>query len=143
MLRFNNYKGLDICPSRAFQYILCYGSTIPAKANKTTTPIFQYILCYGSTFTHKFIIIVWKKFQYILCYGSTNFIKQFLLPSFSFQYILCYGSTLWKGLFRMSLYPISIHLMLRFNDSKRPDYKAILKFQYILCYGSTGSASKK
>ena len=71
MLRFNERKGKNSDLKVVFQYILCYGSTIPFPADFPNNPLFQYILCYGSTSIPPTISAAVTKFQYILCYGST------------------------------------------------------------------------
>ena len=122
---------------RAFQYILCYGSTLKRVISINSFLKFQYILCYGSTTFKTISFNTLKKFQYILCYGSTKSVLLYIskhshfntsyvtvqlkmeftkgLGVLEFQYILCYGST-------FSLFEFSCFSLL---------------FQYILCYGST------
>ena len=75
---------------------------------------FQYILCYGSTLDRLWI-------QQRFLYFNTSYVTVQLLEGDDF---LC-------------VFMISIHPMLRFNDTNWRTAYLTWEFQYILCYGST------
>ena len=179
MLRFNaaGFRG-DI-DSVWFQYILCYGSThgplfdsaleknfntsyVTVQRFKDVQP-WNALLDFNTSYVTVQRTVTIKlefipEFQYILCYGSTFFCTAFyrgrkhfntsyvtvqLIPThnknppknISIHLMLRFNNS--KYLRIIPKYKISIHLMLRFNTDISPVFCNFFKFQYILCYGST------
>ena len=96
----------------------------------------------------RFNVTVWEtvqalsEFQYILCYGSTSMtvLIDFEDKDFNTSYVTVQLKSLLNA---STLYIISIHPMLRFNNKCKSEFGIRHKFQYILCYGSTHNQLKQ
>ena len=114
MLRFN-YRGICTCGSVSrisIHPMLRFNNLLAGKTIGLT--IFQYILCYGSTDAGAPI-------------GFSSY-------NFNTSYVTVQQRQLSKNSKSIN---ISIHPMLRFNETFLPDIYIPVEFQYILCYGST------
>ena len=115
MLWFNPDFSKSYSVVLGFQYILCYGSTIPTFF--ITILIINFNTSYVMVQPHSGAGVKLLHFISIHLMLWFNFVKTNSAPKIEiFQYILCYGST----------------------RSPRVPWRAVLEFQYILCYGSTG-----
>ena len=114
MLRFNCLGRWIVQGIRAFQYILCYGST----------SWIWNVLKSPKYFNTSYVTVQPCRF--------CNFSD--LLQNFNTSYV-----TVQRGGIPTLDNPegISIHPMLRFNKKLAEIRKAATEFQYILCYGST------
>ena len=136
MLRFNFYVPLQ---KQSF-YIISIHLMLRFNFNPSTgsylRTAFQYILCYGSTF---FCTAFYRGRKHF----NTSYVTVQLIPThnknppknISIHLMLRFNNS--KYLRIIPKYKISIHLMLRFNTDISPVFCNFFKFQYILCYGST------
>ena len=92
MLRFIKITEVDSLLFNLFQYISCYGLSLPETTLSSLLQSFQYISCYGLSWMLVFVLAMW----FLI---SIHLMLRFIS--------LC---TLHPG----SLIGISIHLMLRF-----------------------------
>ena len=118
MLRF--IEPIRDCPSECleFQYISCYGLSLPVRVLALARQYFNT--------SHVTVYLV----RYI-----------FLNGSLIFQYISCYGLSRWEPYVSRKM-GISIHLMLRFIIPIPGKLIHNRPFQYISCYGLSHLSNK-
>ena len=97
----------------AFQYISCYGLSVPNCSQSKVVPKFQYISCYGLSKLFVAVKVWYPNFNtshvtvYQVAESVTSGIENHFNTSHVTVYLTCRGSM-------TELLKISIHLMLRF-----------------------------
>ncbi len=117
MLRFNIYQRSMVCLLQEFQYILCYGSTRKPAGIWKKQSNFNTSYVTVQQYEGQGVKADDTRFQYILCYGSTYISDRWSASSrnFNTSYVTVQQeSPLVSGKSNQ----ISIHLMLRFNNTR-------------------------